>query len=134
MSQLHEMTDPRTLPDFNPAWMPLFDGGECPPMGTERPALRKVIQFAAHYYAMNRAVALVEAARAGGDAAAEIQALKEVRSASHARDAIEDQFAPEGFLCEPIMEGSRYANLNFTWADKPAPPILTRHFEARLIL
>ena len=134
MSQPSELTDPRKLPDFNPAWLPLCDGGKAPPMDTDRPALQRVIQFAAQYYAMNRAVAAIEAGRAASDADAEIAALKDLRSASHARDALEDRWAPEGFLAEPVMEGARYVNLLFTWANKPSEPVYSQRFEAQLKL
>lgn len=134
MSELNELSDPRKLPDFNPEWLPLCDGRELPPIDTDRLALARVIQFALHYYLMNRAVALVDIARAARDSSAEIEALKELLSASHARDALEDQYAPEGFLCEPVMEGSRYANLMFTWANKPSAPIFSGRFEAELTL
>jgi len=124
--------DPRTLPDFNPRWLPLCDGREAPTGDRTRPILARVIEFASHYYAMNRAVALAEKCRRNGDSAGEAAALEELRRASHARDALEDRYAPEGFFAEPIMKGSRYANLIFTWANKPSPPIFTKRFKACL--
>jgi hypothetical protein len=129
------LSDLRARPDFDPALLPRCDGGAWPPSDTTDRQQRRVIEFAAVYYAMNRALMCAEAARATGNALAETAALDEFCAASRTRDALEDQYAPEGFLAEPVLENSRYVDLRFTWAGKPpAPRVFAHRFEAELKL
>lgn len=132
---MHNYPDPRGSENFDPAFLPLCDGAEVPAPTSDEPQVRKIIEFAAVYYAMNQAVTNAAEARVKGDFAAETAALADLREASHVRDALEDRYAPEGFLAEPLMRGSQYENLVFSWAGKPAPqPVLIRRFEVEFSL
>jgi hypothetical protein len=90
-----------------------------------------MIEFAAAYYFMNKAILLAESARRTHDQEAELAALTVLRAASHARDALEDRCAPTGFFAEPVLQDERYVELHFMWAGKRARPLLhVQHFEA----
>lgn len=90
-----------------------------------------MLEFANVYYRMNQAIELAEKARLANDAEAERVALGGLCSASDARDSLEDRCAAEGFFAEPIMRGSRYADLQFMWAGKkPGPRVYVRQFTA----
>jgi hypothetical protein len=135
MTRTNAFSDLRARPDFDPALLPRCDGGAWPPSDSTDRQQRRVNEFAAVYYAMNRALMCAEAARATGNTLAETAALDEFCAASRARDALEDHYAPEGFLAEPVLENSRYVNLRFTWAGKPRVPcVITHQFEAELTL
>src|ERR1041384_2233139 len=127
--------DPRTTTDFDPSFLPSCDGEDLPPLDSRDRNLLRVIEFASIYYQMNRLTARAEAARAAGDFRAERAALENFRSASRKRDWLEDRYAPEGFLAEPIMDGNRYVDLKFRWAGKrPRASIYSKRFEVSLEL
>ena len=93
-----------------------------------------MIEFASLYYRMNQLIALAEQARLANDAEAERVALGQLCRASDDRDALEDRCAPEGFYAEPIIRGTRYADLRFMWAGKkPGPRVYVRQFKAEFI-
>lgn len=134
MTPILHIDDPRTWPDFDPALLPQFDGGEWPPVGTRERQWLRAIEFGAIYYAMNRWLVTLKKAKDDGDALAETAALQELCAVSQSRDALEDHYAAEGFLAEPILEGSRYVNVQFVWAGKPIQPqVFTHRFKAELI-
>ena len=90
-----------------------------------------MIEFAAVYYALNRALAQAAEARLAGDLGAERAALEQLQAASRIRDVLEDRCAPAGFYAEPLMAGERYADLYFMWAGKPPRDFFHVHsFEA----
>src|SRR5262245_22570059 len=98
-------SDPRSLANYDSSLLPLCDGEDLPQQETEERNLRRVIEFASVYYQMNLFAARADTARAAGDLEGERLALEEFRSASRKRDWLEDRYAPEGFLAEPILEG-----------------------------
>jgi hypothetical protein len=127
--------DPRLLPDYDPSFMPLCDGEDPPPKETEDRNLQRVIEFASVYYQMNLFAVRVDTTRAAGDLEAERLALEAFRSTSRQRDLLEDRYAAEGFLAEPILEGNRYVDLRFNWAGKPPKDSLySKRFEITLEL
>lgn len=127
--------DPRLLPDYDPSFMPLCDGEDPPPKETEDRNLRRVIEFASVYYQMNLLAVRADSARRAGDLPGERLALEAFRSTSRQRDSLEDRYAAEGFLAEPILEGNRYVDLRFNWAGKPPKDSLySKRFEITLEL
>ena len=113
--------------------MPLCDGEDLPPEQAQDRNLRRVIEFASVYYQMNFFAARADTARVAGDMEGERLALEEFRSASRKRDSLEDRYAPEGFLGEPILEGNRYVDLRFNWAGKPPRDgLYSKRFEITL--
>ncbi|MDB6151585.1 MAG: hypothetical protein JWL90_38 [Chthoniobacteraceae bacterium] len=128
---LADRIDPRFSADFDASLLPICDGGSLPSSFSVDPNDRLIIEFAAAYYLMNKALRLAEAARRARDQEAELAALRDLRSASHARDALEDRCAPTGFFAEPVFENDRYVELHFMWAGKRARPLVhVRRFEA----
>jgi hypothetical protein len=135
MSTEPTFSDPRSLPNYDPSLIPLCDGEDMPPREAEDRNLRRVIEFASAYYQMNFFAVRADTARAAGDMQGERLALEEFRSASRKRDSLEDRYAPEGFLAEPILEGNRYVDLRFNWAGKPPRDSLySKRFEMTLEL
>jgi hypothetical protein len=119
MSTEPTFSDPRSLPDYDPSLLPLGDGEDLPPQDVDDRHLRRVIEFASAYYQMNLFALQADTARAAGDLEGERVALEEFRSASRKRDWLEDRYAPEGFLAEPVFKDNRYVDLRFNWAGKP---------------
>jgi hypothetical protein len=130
MSTEPPLFDPRLLADYDPSFMPLCDGEDLPPKETEDRQLRRVIEFASVYYQMNSCRARAHTARAAGDLEGERLALEAFRSASRQRDLLEDRYAAEGFLAEPILKDDRYVELIFNWAGKrPKDSLFGKRFE-----
>jgi hypothetical protein len=130
MSTEPPLFDPRLLPDYAPSFMPLCDGEDPPPKETEDRQLRRVIEFASVYYQMNSFTARAQLARAAGDLKGERLALEAFCSASRQRDLLEDRYAAEGFLAEPILKDDRYVELIFNWAGKqPKDNLYGKRFE-----
>jgi hypothetical protein len=119
---MQTFVDPRTLPDFKPEFLPLCDGGDAPEGKSNSRYDRLMLEFLAAYYELNVAQAAMDETELKGDPAAQRAAMKEFVHASRWRDELEDRHAPEGFYAEPVMSGSRYANLLFHWANKPQRP------------
>jgi len=125
------LSDPRSLSNFNPLLLPFCDGGALPPQDATSVTARRMIEFASLYYVMNEKLVRIDEACAANDEEAELAALNELRAASHARDALEDRYAAEGFCAEPVMVKSRYVDLQFTWAGKPpSQQIFAKRFES----
>lgn len=130
MSTQPALFDPRLLPEYDPSFMPLCDGEDPPPQETEDRQLQRVIEFASVYYQMNLFAARADIARAAGDLQGERLALEAFRSTSRQRDLLEDRYAAEGFLAEPILKDNRYVELTFNWAGKqPKDSLYGKRFE-----
>jgi hypothetical protein len=135
MSTEPVLFDPRLLPDYDPSLMPLCDGEDPPPKETEDRNLQRVIEFASVYYQMNLLAARADSARRAGDLEGERLALEAFRSTSRQRDLLEDRYAAEGFIAEPILKGDRYVELIFNWAGKrPKDSLYSKRFEITLEL
>ena len=133
MNEEAAFPDPRTLAQYDETLVPLCDGEDLPPQETNDRQLRRVIEFASIYYQMNQLRVLAEAARDTGNAVEERQLLERIRSVSRQRDALEDRYAPEGFLAEPVMDGDRCIDLKFNWAGKePTDSAFRRRFKTTI--
>ncbi len=110
--------DPRTEADFQAEHWPLCDGGEPPPSGTDDRTGRRKIEFLASYYRLNRLYGRLDALRNDASKEDERLVLQQIQMAIAERDALEDFYAPEGFLGEPVMDGIFYRNIEFTHARR----------------
>lgn len=129
-----KITDPRLMPDFDAAYLPLCDGGPVPQLNSDNLHSDRMIEFASIYYAMNRAMDAAQAAKSGGDALAEQEALRKVCRLSVLRDALEDRYAPQGFLAEPLLSEGLYVNILFTWSGKSDRVLCVQRFEAEIVI
>jgi hypothetical protein len=111
--------DPRRRRGFRAEFFPLCDEGDAPPTGSTDAVARRQIEFLAAYYELNvlyKELAEVRRRRAGAE-----PQLKKIAEALRARDALEDRYAPEGFIGEPEMDGLFVRNVRFSHARADAP-------------
>lgn len=118
--------DPRFAPDFKPGFYPSCDGSPAPDPDTSHPVECRMLEFASAYYRLNCGYEELRLARTGESQGNPENLLQEIEQAVHARDALEDRLAPEGFYAEPVLDGILTVNLVFSHAlkktPKPAPP------------
>ena len=112
------ISDPRVGTDFEAVHWPLGDGGDAPPANSAERIERRKIEFLAMYYALNRLYARLAAIRARASAEDDHPILQEIQIAIQDRDSLEDFYAPEGFLGEPVMDGVFYKDVEFTHARR----------------
>jgi hypothetical protein len=133
MTLPNPFSDPRLLPDFDPACLPTCDGDALPHRESKDPHDQCMIEFAAAYYAMNRAQALFERAQQLDDGAAMKAADEQRRAACRARDALEDRLALIFFFAQPIMRGEWYVDLHFRLREVSIRPrVHVRQFVAEI--
>ncbi|MGI8601955.1 MAG: hypothetical protein ACR2OZ_03040 [Verrucomicrobiales bacterium] len=77
---------------------------------------RKKREFLAAYYELNRLYDRLAAIRRAKSKGNEGRVLKAIQAALRARDALEDRYAPEGFIGEPEMNGLMTTNVVFSHA------------------
>jgi len=108
--------DPRLKRNFVPCCFPLCEGKDAPAEEANGPIARRKLEFVAAYYQINLAYDRLAAAPETKREAA----VRKLNAALSARDALEDRYAPIGFLAEPHLEGVHCVNLTFMHAP-PTP-------------
>jgi hypothetical protein len=114
--------DPRRQKGFNPAWLPTVNGKPFS-AGLSRAREEQLKRdFAAAYYALNRAYAALlgiraEPERAPRRTSRERSQLKRIESALRRRDALEDHCAPLGVIAEPSMNSGYAVDLTVTFGN-----------------
>ena len=125
-------SDPRDHPDFRREYYPLADGKEPPPADlSDTNDIRKV-EFLNIYYRMNTLCAeLIELRQSERNAIGEREneVLQAIEACMADRDALEDKYAPIGFLGEPEMEDVFVTNLKFSYSKyRPHREVHTQRF------
>jgi len=118
------MTDPRSLPDFEPQHYPRVNGKAPPaPHATDQND-RIEVEFAAAYYGLNCAHARLVRLRQQPDSterrAEEKKRLQEIERLLIARDDLEDFYAPFGAIGEPIVKDGFTVNVMISFGNVDA--------------
>lgn len=89
-------------------------------MDAADPHERRMLEFAALYYAMNLASRSAELARHAGDSGRLARANALLDELTAKRDALEDLSARAGFVADPVFfTDGRCIDIRFTWPDRP---------------
>ncbi len=115
-----DFQDPRLLPNFRPAFWPLWNDEPGPPLNTADLHEQRCIEFLAGYYHIN--LRLAEVASLRQSAAADEALAKALAAADQAAkdlEKLEDRYAPIGFYGEPILDGDRYCSVHFHRPELP---------------
>ena len=109
--------DPRSDSGFIPRHFPLANGQSAPPSDAADRSDRIRVEFLAAYYHINCAYArLIEFRQSGGQRGEpERKLLQDIEVALRARDALEDKYAPEGVIAEPVTQQGYTVNLLFSF-------------------
>ena len=108
--------DPRSTAGFIPELYPLANGHSAPAMTATERTDRIRIEFLSAYYQINLAYARLLKFRESKDTAqSERGLLQEIETMLRIRDALEDKYAPEGVIAEPVTQQGYTVNLLFSF-------------------
>lgn len=119
-----EATDPRTRADFQPRHYPRLNGQEAPPPAATERNDRIKLEFLAAYYELNcvhaRLLAARQAAASPARGETEKNILQNVEQLLMVRDGLEDHYAPQGVIAEPIVKDGFTVNVILSFGNVDA--------------